>query len=115
MQATIKDAMRAPTKVVEVLEESHTVAFLQAYAKELASGLEARAPPFFVTAARIVLTKTPLGKMFDIFEDWRGSVRRSKKSSGPAPASGSGSGSDASLPVVRRDGGDGGSSSRDSG
>lgn len=104
--------MRAPTKVVEVLEESHTVAFLQAYAKELTSGLETRAPPFFVTAARIVLTKTPLGKMFEIFEDWRVSHR--SKRSGPAsaaPGSGSGSGLGGSLPVVRRDGGDGGSSS----
>lgn len=56
---------------------SRTATHEQAYAKELTTGLEARAPPFFVTAARIVLTKTPIGKVFDIFEDWRGARRRS--------------------------------------
>lgn len=38
---------------MDVVEESHTLAFLQRYASELVNDLEKRAPPFFVTAAKV--------------------------------------------------------------
>lgn len=39
-------------RVVEVMEESHTIAFLQKYANEIVSDVEAKAPPFFAAAGR---------------------------------------------------------------
>ena len=82
VQDTIKQAMRFPTKVVDILDESHTVAFLQKYAKELTTDLETKAPPFFVNAAKLVLAKTPLGKMTDIFGGWQETQRSRKKGGG---------------------------------
>lgn len=40
-------------RLMDVVEESHTLAFLQRYASELVNDLEKRAPPFFVTAAKV--------------------------------------------------------------
>lgn len=79
IQDNIKEAMRFPTKIVDVLEESHTIAFLQKYAKELTTGIEAKAPSFFITAAKILVTKTPIARIFDIIDDWRGAHRRKKQ------------------------------------
>ena len=36
------------------MEESHTIAFLQKYAVELASDVEAKAPPFFASAGKVM-------------------------------------------------------------
>ncbi|EWM22699.1 Tex-like protein, HTH domain protein [Nannochloropsis gaditana] len=84
VRENIKQAMRAPNHVVEILDESHTVAFLTRYAKELTTGLETRAPPFFVNAARVVLQKTPMGRLLRVFSDWQDTSRR-KKGTPPKP------------------------------
>ncbi len=74
----------------------------QSYAKELASGLEKSAPPFFVSAAKIILTKTPVAKMFDIFDDWRGARKGKGKGKGDEPTGGPGS--EGSVPAIRKGG-----------
>lgn len=40
-------------RVFDVIEESHTLAFLNKYANELVDGISSKAPPFFVTAAKV--------------------------------------------------------------
>ena len=78
VQDTIKQALRAPNQVVQILDESHTVAFLARYARELTTDLETKAPPFFVKSAQVVLQKTPMGKLIDVFAEWQ-DTSRSKK------------------------------------
>lgn len=64
---------------MDLMDESHVVAFLKSYANELLNGAQAKNPPFFITVARWVIGKTPLGRLASFVDDLQQSRDKRKK------------------------------------
>jgi len=52
---------------MDLMDESHVVTFLKKYAQEILNDVTTKTPPFFLTIAKLLVGKTPLGRIMSLW------------------------------------------------